>query len=158
MPTIDLFKQCMRNYATGVTVITTLNNAQQNVGITINSFTSVSLDPLLVLFCLKKKCYAHSSFIEKNDFTINILSKIQQNVAMLFTKPTSEKWSAAQHDHKHATTKSATIKDCLAFIECKAHKIYDGGDHDIIIGKVINLHDNPSQHEALIYHQGNFLK
>ena len=145
----------MRQLATGVTVITTISPDGKKEGVTINTFTSLSLDPLLVLFCLKKKSFCYDEFLHCKYFTANLLSASQQQISDQFTKSSEEKW---QHVilSKHAVTPSPAIDGTIAFLECETHKFYDGGDHTIIVGKVINSVDMHHVHQPLIYFSGQY--
>jgi flavin reductase (DIM6/NTAB) family NADH-FMN oxidoreductase RutF len=151
-----LFKQCMGKFTTGITVVTTKTDTHK-IGVTINSFNSVSLNPLLILFSLKKQSYHYQNILQCKNFTVNILSNSQEKYVNLFANHNSDPWSQVELDTKNPITNSPALKDCLAFLECEIYATYDGGDHRIIVGKVINLinnaHDNP-----LVYYRGEFLK
>ena len=152
-----LFKNCMSKYTTGITLVTTKNNAK-NIGIIINSFNSVSLSPLLILFCLNKKSYHYSTLKNCHNFTVNILSKHNKNIVNLFTKHHQDPWSNLELHTQHPITSSPAIKNSLAFIECSMHSQFDGGDHSIIIGKVENLFNDTKNNDPLIYYKSNFYK
>lgn len=153
--TIQLFKQCMGKFATGITIVTT-KSENQNIGITINSFNSVSLSPLLILFSLNKKSYYYQSILNCKNFTVNILSSDQQKYTHLFSNHLHKQWSSIDLDTQNPITTSPAIKDCLAFLECEIYAKYDGGDHTIIVGKVIHLFNGPNN-TPLVYYKGNFL-
>lgn len=160
MSDIELFKKCMGKFATGVTVITIIDpHSGEKIGVTINSFSSVSLDPLLVLFSLKKQCYCYDAFLASTHFTINILSSSQEDVAMLFTRPFGpELWTDLVTTDTHTSTKSPIIKNAISFIECEKYEHYEGGDHTIFVGRVINMHDYNPNNDPLLYYRGAFRK
>ena len=134
----DLFKRCMSKFATGITIVTTLASDGKKVGVTVNSFNSVSLDPLLILFSLKKKSYFYQYFDECRYCTVNILSHEQKYLSEIFTKTLEEDWKKVQ-TVSNTETSSPAIADTLAFLECEVFMKHDGGDHTIFVCKVMNL-------------------
>ena len=86
MVTADKFRQVMGNFATGITVVTTLDKSGKPYGLTVNSFTSVSLDPVLVLVCLDNKLSGLQSFIDSKHFGVSMLSDAQEDVSRMFAK------------------------------------------------------------------------
>ena len=148
-PNIDLFKHCMSKFATGVTIITTIGLSGQRIGVTVNSFNSVSLDPLLILFSLKKSSHFFPHFASCKHCTVNILSQDQQGLSQLFAKPLEDNWLKVKLA-SGSTTDCPAIEGGLAFLECEVFARYEGGDHMIFVCKVINLVEQ-SQDEPLIY-------
>ncbi len=144
---MNLFKECMGTFATGVTVITT----RKAEGITVNSFCSLSLDPPLILFNLEKKAARFEAFHKCDDFFVNILSEHQRIVSQEFAKGTQESWKE-YFDEDHSLP---ILKGILCYIHCIKHHTYDGGDHKIIVGKVENM-KKISEEQPLIYYQGNY--
>ena len=143
------FRNCMGRFATGVTVVT-CDTEEGKHGFTANSFTSVSLDPPLVLVSVDRKINAFKN-MEKNHFTINILKENQQDTAMHFAGRTLEElpfeWEKGEHSHR--------LKESLAFVECEPWAEYDGGDHVLYVGKVTHFEYNDGN--ALGYYGGKFL-
>jgi flavin reductase (DIM6/NTAB) family NADH-FMN oxidoreductase RutF len=144
------------NFATGVTVVT-CRVGQRKHGITVNSFTSVSLDPPLVLICIDRKAIAWQMIPEAGTFAINILTSQQRAVCDYFAKrlfldPDNE---FAEIPHVDGVTGSPVLEDALAVIECRLVNTYPGGDHDIFIGEVVAVQvlrdDAP-----LLFHRGRF--
>ena len=155
MNSIESFKECMRQLSTGVTIVTTKTIEGKKEGVTINTFTSLSLNPLLILFNLKKSSFCYQSFIESKNFTVNILSESQQKLSNLFTKEAAEKWDHSALYSKTLTS-SPAFQNGIAFLECEHYKHYDGGDHTIMIGKVINsAYINKSK--PLMYFRGEYI-
>lgn len=148
------FKHCLGTFATGVTVATTHNADNSPVGVTINSFSSVSLSPPLILFCLEKTASPHQSFADNNYFAINILHENQKHISENFTHPINSTWDNID---LVKNTKAPIIQNCIAYLECEKQHSYEGGDHTIFIGKVINLHSEPSNN-PLLYYRGNYTK
>lgn len=138
----------MGHFATGVTVITCDKGGGKH-GFTANSFTSVSLNPPLVLVSVDRKTKAFN-FLRDNNFTVNILRESQQDTAMHFAgrpqdKPPFE-WEKSENGPR--------LRDSLAFIECEPWAEYDGGDHVLYVGKV--RHFEYSVGNALGYFRGKF--
>ena len=141
-------RNCMGHFATGVTVITCDEEGGKH-GFTANSFTSVSLDPPLVLVSVDRKTKAFN-FLQDNNFTVNILRESQRDTAIHFSgRPLDVppfEWEKRENCHR--------LRDSLAFIECEPWAEYDGGDHVLYIGKV--KHFEYSNGSALGYYRGKF--
>lgn len=154
MSSLQKFKNCMSKFATGVTIATTINK-NEFLGVTINTFSSLSLEPMLIMFNLKKNSFCYKEFLSAKKFAINILNENQEDLSYLFTKKISqETWSDLNLMNKTMPAFANTV----AYIECEKYNCYEGGDHQIIIGKVIDL-DRPSHNTApLIYYDRQYLK
>lgn len=124
-------------------------------GMTINSFTSVSLHPPLVSFCVDNRS-ANLKFFKKNrHFSLNILAKTQQDLASAFATPrNSKKWGV--ETYSFGKKGSPIFQNSVAFIECKKHRVIKCGDHHIIIGEVIDC-GKMNDDEPLIFYKGKFL-
>ncbi|MHA6260461.1 flavin reductase family protein [Sporosarcina sp. CAU 1771] len=142
------FRNCMGHFATGVTVVTCDTNGEKH-GFTANSFTSVSLDPPLVLVSVDRKIRAFNH-LKDNHFTVNILKGNQEDTAMHFAgRPANElpfEWEKGE--------KSPRLKESLAFVDCEPWAAYDGGDHVLYVGKVTKFGYNDG--DALGYFGGKF--
>ncbi len=141
-------------FATGIAVVTTRDSKLGIVGLTINSLTSVSLDPPLVLFCLDKSAAVYPVFKKANTFAINFLSDDQENVSRYF---------ADRHHHARpknlwdsSRRSSPILKGTLGWIECAPHSFYKGGDHTIIVGRVTALRRKAGANEPLVYYHGRY--
>jgi flavin reductase (DIM6/NTAB) family NADH-FMN oxidoreductase RutF len=121
-------------FATGVVIVTTRNASLDPVGVTINSFSSVSLDPPLILFSIAMKANVLSSFRQSERFTINVLSHPQEALSNMFAKPSRVDWSAV--GYLPGANGCAVFHDTLAQIECMKYAELDGGDHLIFLGLV----------------------
>ena len=137
-------RNCFGRFATGVTVVTCAHE-QGKHGFTANSFTSVSLDPPLVLVSVDRRTKA-MPFLKQNQFTVNILRENQQNTALHFAgKPQSPEpfdWDGTR------------IRGSLAYIDCEPWAEYDGGDHILFVGKVTRFAYDDGQ--PLSYYGGKF--
>lgn len=145
------FKQAMGCFTTGIAVVSAVEN-NTSYGITINSFSSVSLEPPLVLFSLDKKITLHNTFTKANSFSINILADNQKHISDHFAFGDKSDWSNIPHSLSEQTH-SSIIDSCLMSIECEQFASYDGGDHTIILGKVIKL--GKKQNKSPLVYQGS---
>jgi flavin reductase (DIM6/NTAB) family NADH-FMN oxidoreductase RutF len=150
----DQFRQVMGNFATGITVVTARDSNGEPRGLTVNSFTSVSLDPLLVLVCFDKRLSSLKAFEESRRFGVSMLSEHQEEHSRIFAKRESERPASFYFEGKLGLP---LLKDALAVMECETVAIYPGGDHHIYLGEVKHaevLHP----HEPLLYFRGKYRK
>ncbi|GAA3071272.1 flavin reductase family protein [Streptosporangium carneum] len=143
-------------FATGVTVVTVGGGTPH--AMTANSFTSVSLDPPLVLVCVGRSAIMHGCLTEEGAFGVSVLAAHQEPVARHF----SNRWrtlGAAQFDTVDwlpgSLTGAPLLEGTLARFECELWRTYDGGDHSIFIGKVLSLEQRDDQ-DALLFFHGRF--
>lgn len=149
------FKECLSHYSTGITVVTTRLEDSSMHGITVNSFTSVSLKPPLVLFCINKTSSSASAFLQSPGFAITILDHSQHRIANQFASSKGDKWQDI--NYVFGATGSPIILPNLSFMECEKFTDYEAGDHHIIIGKVIHLDVAKSEKKnPLIYFRGAY--
>ena len=139
-------------FATGVTIITTCQSDGTPRGITANSFTSVSLDPPILLICIAKSALSKSVFSECEHFGVNILRSTQQDVSMLFASKSVEKFDKA--DYEKSSHGTPVIKGTLASFICRRQKSVDAGDHLVIFGEVIDFRSDDGS--PLLYFNGNY--
>ena len=149
------FRKICGQFATGVTVLTTTSNGEVH-GITVNSFTSVSLDPPLILFCIDKKARFNTPLTAEKSLAINILSEEQQEISNRFANPSmtsEERFSGLQLLSDYA---NPVFDDNVGVLTAQLQKTHDGGDHWIYIAKVIegqSFAGNP-----LLYYSGSYSK
>lgn len=148
------FRQMMGCFATGIAVVTTRDNQGGSVGLTINSLTSVSLDPLLVLFCIDKKAHIYPVFKATKLFAFNLLSEDQEGVSRYFAdrhhnpKP-KNLWDKPQDG-------CPVLRQTLGWVVCKKVAEYKGGDHQIILGEVTKLKKRTGHRDPLLYFHGRY--
>lgn len=156
---IEDFKKAVGSFATGVAVAT-CNHDGQPVGMTINSFTSVSLEPRLVLFCIDNKSACLPLFTEAGAFTLNFLTAEQQDVSQDFACRVEDQWS--KHSWRETTLGTPVFDGCLGALHCTTHQIIPAGDHAIFIGEVqsveINATSNQQEPTPLLYYKGAYQK
>lgn len=151
--TSEDFRKTLGQFVTGVSVITTLDASNQPAGITINSLSSVSLDPPLILFCLNKESHLLTTFQKTKHFAANILTLDQTELSNNFARNVPKKWELADIETHH--TGIPIFKDTQATIICENYQHYDGGDHMIFLGKVIELSHDANK-SPLVYFQGQY--
>lgn len=149
------FRKALGCFATGVTVVTTLNpETRAPAGVTVSAFSSLSLDPPLVLFCLGNKTASLDSFRTYGHFAVNLLSESQRDVSTRFASRAEDKWAGLEWDKGIAEI--PVLRGCLATLECSLHATHDGGDHLIVVGKVENLRYQEGG-QPLIYFRGGYM-
>jgi len=146
-------RNALGTFATGVTVVTAAGPDGDLLGVTANSFNSVSLDPPLVLFSLNRGAYSLKSFQESGAFAINILGEDQEHLSTNFAKQLEEKWTDVEYEIWE--TGSPILKGAIAAFDCEIHSMYDGGDHIIFIGRVLRLKAG-QEGNPLLYFRGRY--
>lgn len=146
------FRRALGNFATGVTIVTACNSAGQRVGVTANSFNSVSLDPPLVLWSIDKRSASHGVFEQAGHFAVNILAADQIELSNHFARPREDKFAGI--DFSAGIGGAPLLPDCAARFQCEMHQQLDGGDHWILIGRVLAFDD--FGRAPLLYHQGAY--
>jgi flavin reductase (DIM6/NTAB) family NADH-FMN oxidoreductase RutF len=146
------FRQALGAFPTGVAVVTATHD-RAPVGMTVNSFTSVSLEPPLVLWCLKKDSQRYQVFARAPGYTISILGTEHESVSSRL---------ARQGEHRlddlalfETELGPPALADAQAVFECAAHAAHDGGDHTILVGRVLRF----ARSEAgapLVFHRGRY--
>jgi len=147
------FRDALGCYPTGVTVVTAVGPRREIIGITANSFSSVSLDPPLVLFSLNRRAHSLPVFLSTQHFAVNVLSADQEALSNQFAKALGEKWQGVEY----ITWDSGCpiLKGALASFECKIRHTYQGGDHVILVGEVLKIIAEP-EGEPLLYLRGRY--
>lgn len=140
-------------FATGVTVVTTLDAAGKPVGLTANSFTSVSLDPPLLLVCLARSAGTLPAFEANENFGVNVLHIGQQPTSSRFAGREADRFAAAPWEAWG--TGVPLVTHSLASFECARHAMFDGGDHVILVGRVIRVRFEPRR-DPLLYFRGRY--
>lgn len=126
------YRDALGSFGTGVTLITTTTD-QSPIGMTVNSFASVSLDPALVLWSVAKRSGRYEAFRNASNFAIHILAENQYDLAMAFAK-NADAFEPSEWDFSKGEIPLA--KKALARFECQTQAVHDGGDHSIMIGRV----------------------
>lgn len=157
-PTVDFDDRALRDafgcFATGVTVVSTLNGAGEYFGLTANSFTSLSLEPPLVLFCLDYKALSFDAFHEAGHFVVNVLGEGQEELSAHFARSSPDKWNGVAYETWDSGC--PVLPDCIAALECQTVARHEGGDHLIIIGRVERVRYDEGEVRPLLYYKGRY--
>ena len=143
-------RKTLGKYSTGVTIVTSIDNDGIPIGMTVNSFTSVSLLPALVLWCIDKKQPSYNSFMNAEGYAVNILSKDQNDICYKFASQLDNKFQNV--DWKISENGFPLLKNSLAWFDCKKWNYYAGGDHEILVGEVTSF--DSFELEPLTYWNG----
>jgi flavin reductase (DIM6/NTAB) family NADH-FMN oxidoreductase RutF len=146
------FRRVLGHFATGVVVVTA-RNAEDRAGVTVNSFSSLSLQPPLVMFSLARNLRSFSLFRTAERIGVNILSADQQDISHRFATAGADKWAGTPASA--GTSGAILIDDALVHLECELHSVVDGGDHAIFICRVLRFAANDG--EPLMYFKGGYL-
>ena len=145
-------RDCFGRFATGVTIITTIDSEGRPTGLTANSFSSVSLDPPLILWSLDKRSSQIDAFRDAKHYAINVLAADQIDLSNLFATPDEDRFSGL--NYSAGVGGAPLLADCAAWIECESSVTYDGGDHLIFIGEVQRF--DHSDRPALLFFGGRY--
>ncbi|WP_289041686.1 flavin reductase family protein [uncultured Aliiroseovarius sp.] len=144
------FRAALGLFTTGVTVVTA-NSPRGPLAMTVNSFTSVSLDPPLILWCPARVSARHDAFVKAEHFAVHLLRDNQIDIARHFARQGEDfadmTWRTDYHD-------VPVIEPCLARFDCTTENVVAGGDHSIVLGRVHRVSTNDGQ--PLIFHAGRF--
>lgn len=149
------FRAALGLFPTGVAVVTSLASGRRKIGLTVNSFTSVSLRPPLVSFNLAKSLLSISDWLSVEEFAVNLLRHDQEVISSDFAHSQSDKWSNAKHTA--GTTSSPILTSNLASFECMKFACHEIGDHHIMIGKVLRF-TVASDAEPLVFYRGAYCR
>ena len=147
------FRGVMRRFPTGVTVVAVADAAGEPWGLTVSSFTSVSLDPPLVLVCIGRSSNTHDRIVEAPGFGISVLAAGQANVAIRFAVDPAEgrfekiAWEPGPVGYP-------VIGGAAAWLQCDLHDVLPGGDHSIVLGRVSAT--GVTGEPPMVYHEGAF--
>jgi 3-hydroxy-9,10-secoandrosta-1,3,5(10)-triene-9,17-dione monooxygenase reductase component len=146
------FRNALGSFVTGVTIVTTRTTDGTDVGLTANSFNSVSLDPPLVLWSLARTSASQDAFTQASRFAVHILASDQENLSTRFAKRGEDKFAGLTLERDEKGT--PLLQDCSARFECRTAYQYDGGDHIIFVGEVLSF--SQSAKRPLAFHAGRY--
>jgi len=147
-----LYRDALGCFATGVTVVTARDPRGKPVAMTVNSFASVSLDPPLVLWCVNRAIGLFAAFNAARHFAVHVLPGDQDSVASHFAIDRSDKFAGV--DFETRLENLPVLPNYSALFQCKVEHRYDGGDHVILVGRVLEFDHRPA--DPLVYHAGKF--
>ena len=148
----EMFRKLAGHWLTGVSVVTTLDQNGQPVGMTMSAVTSLSLEPAQFLICVDNRAKTLAAISSSRSFCINYLREDQEAVAVAFARSGENKFASFPF---HAGLGGAPVLEgTVAFVECTLEAIYPGGDHAIIVGNAV--HGEAFGGDPLGYHRGNY--
>ena len=149
------FRSALGCFATGIAVITAQPADGRPVGVTVNSFSSVSLDPPLVLYCLGKASQSFDALATAPGFAVNVLAEDQIELSVRFSRSVLQDRFAGL-SITAGVTGAPILDDCLATLDCTREAVHDAGDHIVIIGRVRALTSREGR--PLLYFRGAYAK
>ncbi|MGZ7018860.1 MAG: flavin reductase family protein [Acidimicrobiia bacterium] len=150
-PDAASFRSVLGHFATGITVITAMDDGEP-VGIAANSFTSVSLDPPLVLFCAAKTSSTWPRIHRAGHFTVNVLDEHQEHISRLFAEKGADRFGRIEWE---AGERGPILHDVHAYLDCTIEEEHDAGDHVIVVGRVHEL-GLTADAGPLLFYQGRY--
>jgi flavin reductase (DIM6/NTAB) family NADH-FMN oxidoreductase RutF len=147
------FRRVMGHFPTGVSVITTAHEGALH-GMTANSFTSVSLDPMLVLACLACGARTALAIHSAGHFAVNILGEDQQEISQRFARPGQDHFEGLEVIRGHRDL--PLLPGCLAYLVCSVDDVVQAGDHDIVLGRVEDCQANSNGGNPLVFFKGGY--
>lgn len=152
-PTIDAarYRKVLGHFATGVTVITAMDG-DEPTGMAANSFTSVSIEPPLVLFCAAKSSSTWPRIRAAGHFCVNILADDQEEICRLFATKGAERFKGV--GWRTGDSGAPVLHDALAWIDCLIDAEHDAGDHLIVVGRCLDMESREG--EPLLFYRGGY--
>jgi flavin reductase (DIM6/NTAB) family NADH-FMN oxidoreductase RutF len=154
LPAIEqqLFRRVCGRYATGITVVTVLDGQTVPQGMTVNSFTSVSLDPPMILICIDRKTGFLNYFARGTRFAVNVLHEDQQALSNAFARSGGDRFAGVEW--RSGETGAPILCGVLASLECGVSRMVEAGDHVVVIGEV--SHASWREGQPLIYFNSSY--
>ena len=143
------FKEALGNYPTGVTIVTMMTEDNIPLGLTVNSFASVSIDPLLILWSIDKRVSTYNHFTNTKKFAVHILAGDQSELCYLFAARDVDRFSNCEWETSEY--KLPILKNVAAILQCETYQTVEAGDHMILIGKVVDI--TGDNRAPLLYHK-----
>lgn len=150
------FRRALSSFATGVIVITVWDSDERPYGMTANAFSSVSVDPMLVLACLNKSTYTHRRVVEEGRFGINILKEDAQHISNFCARSGSSKLLDREWLCEDASLGTPALNDALAYLDCTVYAKHEAGTHSIFVGRVESISLREEGDQPLVYFQGGY--
>lgn len=147
------FKAAMASFAAGVTIITSVDARGTLHALTATAFSSVSLEPPLCLVCIDKRARTYRSLLVRGCFAVNILNAGQESLSVQFASSVVDKF-AGVHWRPGQVTACPIIEGALAWMECRVVEVHSGGDHDIVLGRVVAVQVRDGS--PLVYWRGSY--
>ena len=146
-------RDALGSFATGVTVVTCFDDKGRPFGLTANSFTSVSLNPPLLLVCIHRQAASADAFTAVEHFAVNVLQTEQQPASIRFSTRHEDRFGV--NDWSPGEYGAPVLRESLGVFECARHAVHDGGDHHILIGRVLKASFDTAL-DPLLYFRGRY--
>jgi flavin reductase (DIM6/NTAB) family NADH-FMN oxidoreductase RutF len=153
--THDILREAFRRHAEGVTIITTVDEFGNEMGITATAVTSGSLDPPLVLICIGNRSWMLGPLTAGASFIVHFLAAEQEHIARQFSRPGPDKFEGTSY--QFARSGCPRLGGVLASLECVFHASYPCGDHTIVIGRVVDVRLSAEADSALVFFDGQLI-
>jgi flavin reductase (DIM6/NTAB) family NADH-FMN oxidoreductase RutF len=148
-------RHALGHFASGVTIVTSISDDGRPVGSTASAFTSLSLDPPLLLVCLSRSSGTLAAIRRHSAFAINVLADGQQELSGNFARrDAATRWEGVAY--RHSANGSPWIEDVLAVLDCTLEHCLDGGDHEIVIGRLQALELAAEELSPLLHYRGDY--
>lgn len=153
----ELFRDALSRFPTGVTVVSTSHEGTVHV-MTASSFTSVSLEPLLVLVCVARSTRFHPAVLAAGVWGVSLLAAHQRRLSLRFAAHGRDLDTALDRvpTHPGPHTGLPLLDGALATLECRTTAVHDGGDHSIVVGQVLGIAVGADRTPALLWHRGRY--
>jgi len=148
------FRTALSSFPTGVTVVTAVDPEGHGVGVTVNSFVSISLTPPLVMWSLASKAKCRASFESATGFTVNVLAHDQQTVAHQFSRAVEDRFS--EIEHRRLAEGGIALGGVSSWFDCRTDRVIEAGDHLLFIGHVIEF--ELSESDPLVFWRSRFVE
>lgn len=148
-----VFREVLGQFCTGLTIVTGQTPDGSRFGLTASSFQTLSLDPPLVLYSVRREAASVAQVKAAGGFCVNVLREVHGELARRFGSPVPDRF--AGQDWLQTPQGGWALPDALAVLECRLWTTYEGGDHEIIVGEVTHMHR--AEGKPLLYFRGQFL-
>ncbi|MEJ2538904.1 MAG: flavin reductase family protein [Gemmatimonadota bacterium] len=149
------FRSVMGAFPTGVSVVTSRLADGSPAGLTVNSLTSVSLSPLLLLVCIDHGSSSHSAILDSGAFAVNLLGEEERDLSETFARGERDE-RFAELEWGEGPTGSPILSQALGWIDCRVHQTHVAGDHTIVVGRVVGY--ELADGWPLVYHRGGYAR
>ncbi len=153
----DALKSAMRQFPSGVTIVTT-GSGERAEGMTANAVISVSLEPPLFLVSVHKEARINGRIREEGRYAVNVLADDQEGLSRLFASPERSSGLHAVHSlgGGYGVTGAPLATGALAVVECEVEDVYSAGDHDLFLGRLVGVRIGDTNRGPLVYHEGGY--
>lgn len=146
------FRRALAQFASGVTAVTTRDGSGRSLGLTVTAFSSVSLDPPLVLVCVDERSETHAGFRDSGMFGVSVLAEDQEDVSRRFAWSGPAKFETTEL--VAGSTGVPLVAGALAHLECRVVAAHTAGDHTIYVGEIVAMSTRAGR--PLVYNQGRY--